>query len=70
MTLEQMYREGYGVTFWELTGLLSGAKYTFLTHKVHDGRLRGVIARILMRALQVPRWALTQNINVVIQKQA
>lgn len=68
-SLEEMYREGFGLTFWELDQLFAGKHYEYLECNSKENLIRKGIASVLMKILSIPRWALCRNINSVIKKQ-
>jgi len=66
--LDQMYREGYGLTFFELEKFFNGKSYEFLEYNSREGGLRKYVAAILKNFFGLPRWALSRNLNCVIRK--
>ena len=69
ITLEQMYREGYGLSYRELIKCLNGKSYRITFNYVREQLWKRAIIRFLMLLLRVPRWGFGENLNIKIFKE-
>jgi SAM-dependent methyltransferase len=68
-SVEEMYREGYGLHFWEVKRLLGNKQYQFLSRTPPE-KLSKRLLVAPRQALGLPRWALPRMLNFVIRKVA
>jgi SAM-dependent methyltransferase len=66
--LEHMYRQGYGVAYWELLKWLRGKKCEVHWKYIREPFIIRTLIRMVVHLCSTPRWGFTQYLNLVITK--